>query len=279
MTGTYVHGYHARESERLQDQAGTLVDLLHSDTSYPAGSTVLEAGCGVGAQTVTLARGSPGARITSMDISAASLEEAQARADAVGLTNVQFRKADIFELPFHPGSFDHVFVCFVLEHLSRPAQALARLKAVLKPGGTITVIEGDHGSAYFHPDSAAAREAIGCLVELQRRAGGNAMIGRQVYPLLIGAGFEDVQVSPRMVYADASRPQLVEGFIRRTFTAMVEGVRANAIEAGIVEAGLFDAGIRDLYRTAEADGVFCYTFFKGVGVRPRLAPRPTPGSA
>jgi hypothetical protein len=27
----------------------------------------------------------------------------------------------------------------------------------------------------------------------------------------------------------------------------------------------FDAGVRDLYRTAEADGVFCYTFFKGVG--------------
>jgi len=28
MTETYVHGYHARENERLQDQAGTLVELL-----------------------------------------------------------------------------------------------------------------------------------------------------------------------------------------------------------------------------------------------------------
>lgn len=279
MTGTYVHGYHARESVRLQDQAGTLAELLHSDTSYPAGSAVLEAGCGVGAQTVTVARKSPGARITSIDVSATSLKEAQARAAAASLANVQFRQADIFDLPFSPASFDHVFVCFVLEHLSQPAEALAKLKAVLRPGGTLTVIEGDHGSAYFHPDSAAAREAIGCLVELQRRAGGNAMIGRQVYPLLIGADFEAVQVSPRMVYADASRPHLVEGFIRRTFTAMVEGVRASAIEAGLVEAGLFDAGVRDLYRTAEADGVFCYTFFKGVGVKPRLAPRPAQTSA
>jgi len=41
---TYVHGYDARESERLQDQAGTLVDLLHADTVYPDGSAVLEAG-------------------------------------------------------------------------------------------------------------------------------------------------------------------------------------------------------------------------------------------
>jgi SAM-dependent methyltransferase len=269
MTGAYVHGYDARESERLRDQAGSLVELLHSDTSYPAGSVVLEAGCGVGAQTVTLARNSPGARFSSIDLSAASLAEAKARVAAAGLVNVEFRQADIFDLPYGPASFDHVFVCFVLEHLARPGQALARLKAVLRPGGSITVIEGDHGSAYFHPDSAAAREAIRCQVELQRRSGGNAMIGRQVYPLLVGAGFEDVRVSPRMVYADASRPQLVDGFTRKTFTAMVEGVRASAIAAGITDATRFDAGIRALYRTAEADGVFCYTFFKGMGAKPR----------
>jgi SAM-dependent methyltransferase len=268
MTDAYVHGYHARESERLQDQARSLVDLLHADTSYPAGSAVLEAGCGTGAQTVTLARNSPGARFTSIDVSAGSLAEAQARVEAAGIANVQFRQADLFDLPFAPGSFDHVFVCFVLEHLSRPEAALAKLKAVLKPGGSITVIEGDHGSAYFHPDSDAAREAIGCLVELQRRSGGDAMIGRRLYPLIAAAGFEGVRVSPRMVYADASRPQLVEGFTRKTFTAMVEGVRAPAIAAGITDASRFDAGVRDLYRTAEPDGVFCYTFFKGVGEKP-----------
>ena len=52
----YVHGYSARESERLADQAQTLTELLHHDTHYPAGSRVLEAGCGIGAQTVILAR-------------------------------------------------------------------------------------------------------------------------------------------------------------------------------------------------------------------------------
>ena len=268
MSGAYVHGYHARESERLQDQAGTLVDLLHSDTSYPAGSTVLEAGCGVGAQTVTLARNSPGARVTSIDISADSLAQAKARIAAAGISNVQFRQADIFALPFGPASFDHLFVCFVLEHLSKPAEALTALKTLLKPGGTITVIEGDHGSAYFHPDSADAHKAIWCLVELQRRAGGNAMIGRQVYPLLVDAGFKSVRVSPRMVYVDSSRPLLVDGFTRKTFTAMVEGVRESAIGSGIVDPETFDSGVRALYRTAAADGVFCYTFFKGVAEKP-----------
>jgi SAM-dependent methyltransferase len=263
MTPAYVHGYDEREVTRLQDQAGTLVELLHSDTAYPEGSTVLEAGCGVGAQTVTLAGRSPGARFTSVDVSAASLAEAERRVADAGFTNVTFRQADIFDLPFAPASFDHVFVCFVLEHLAQPVEALIALKRLLRPGGTITVIEGDHGSAYFHPDSAAAHDAIGTQIELQARAGGDALIGRQVFPLLTAAGFGDVRVSPRMVYVDASRPALVDGFTRKTFTAMIEGVRESALAAGLIDADRFDTGVRDLYRTAEDDGVFCYTFFKG----------------
>ncbi|MEU6235421.1 methyltransferase type 11, partial [Kitasatospora sp. NPDC047058] len=48
----YVHGYSTTEAQRLGDQANTLAELLHGGTAYPAGSRVLEAGCGVGAQTV-----------------------------------------------------------------------------------------------------------------------------------------------------------------------------------------------------------------------------------
>ena len=261
-TGAYVHGYDSREQRRLNDQASSLVELLHADTAYPAGSSVLEAGCGVGAQTVTLATNSPGARITSIDVSAASLAEAGKAVRAAGLANVTLQQADIFELPFAPASFDHVFVCFVLEHLARPVDALKALRRVLKPGGSITVIEGDHGSTYFHPDSAFAQRAVQCLVDLQAQAGGNSLIGRELYPLLQEAGYHGARVSPRMVYVDASRPALVEGFTKNTFTAMVEGIRAPAIEAGLMSAADFDRGIADLTRTAEADGVFCYTFFK-----------------
>ena len=272
MSDTYVHGYLQRENARLRDQAGALVDLLHSDTAYPSESLVLEVGCGVGAQTVTLAQRSPSTRFISIDIAADSIAQAERRVQLAGLTNVEFRQADLFALPFAAESFDHGFVCFVLEHLSRPVEALTILKRVLRPGGTMTVIEGDHGSAYFHPDSSAAHAAIQCQVELQRRSGGDALIGRAVYPLMVEAGLEDVHVSPRMVYADASRPGLVDGFTRKTFTAMIEGVREAAIAAGLSDPDSFEAGIRDLYRTTEADGVFCYTFFKGVGRKAHSAP-------
>jgi len=267
VTDRYVHGYHERENDRLRDQAGTLVELLHHDTAYPAGSAVLEAGCGVGAQTITLASRSPGAHFTSIDVSAESLAEAGRRVASAGLTNVEFQRADIFSLPFPPGSFDHVFVCFVLEHLARPADALRLLGTLLRPGGTVTVIEGDHGSAYFHPDDPAAHAAIACLVELQRRAGGDALIGRKVYPLLVESGFRDVRIDPRVVYVDASRPGLVDGFTKKTFAAMVAGVREASLSAGLIDAVTFDAGMRALQRTTEADGVFCYTFFKGTGTK------------
>jgi len=266
MSDKYVHGYDPRENTRLQDQAVTLAELFHFDTGYPAGSKVLEAGCGIGAQTVTLAKKSPGALITSIDISEDSVTAAKAKVEAAGFTNVTFQQADIFKLPFESESFDHIFLCFVLEHLPNPDEALQILKSFIKPGGTITLIEGDHGSTYFHPDNEYSHRAIQSLVDLQKQAGGNANIGRQLYPLLAAATFSDITVSPRMVYVDSSRPELVDGFTKKTFAAMIEGIRDSAIGAGLIDSVEIDKGIKGLYRAAETDGVFCYTFFKAVAL-------------
>ncbi|MEI6101533.1 MAG: methyltransferase domain-containing protein [Eubacteriales bacterium] len=263
----YVHGYSNREAHRLADQANTLAHLLHKGTVYPAGSTILEAGCGTGSQTGTLAKSSPLARFTSIDISAESLSKAAENITAQGIQNVVFQQADIFNLPFAEESFDHVFVCFVLEHLSQPLQALASLKKVLKKGGSITLIEGDHGSAYIYPRSAAAVQAIQCQIDLQAALGGNSLIGREVYPLLREAGFRQIRVLPKMVYAEGRNATLADGFTRKTFTAMVEGVRDEAISRCLINQDTWEQGIRDLYRTAEPDGVFCYTFFKGTAIK------------
>ncbi|MFI1701228.1 methyltransferase domain-containing protein [Streptomyces bobili] len=265
----YVHGYSEREAARLADQADTLAALLHAGTAYPADSRVLEIGCGVGAQTIHLAQASPGARITAVDRSPDSLAQARARVAAhVPGADVEWCRADLFDLPFPDAEFDHVFVCFVLEHLSDPRRALTALRRVLRPEGTITVIEGDHGSAFFHPASAYARAAIECQVRLQSAAGGNALIGRQLQPLLAQAGYDDVVVRPRTVYADRTRPALVDGYTRHTFIAMVESVRDDALAAGLTTADDWDRGITDLHRTAQAAGTFHYTFFRAVAVNP-----------
>lgn len=263
----YVHGYSEREHRRLNDQAQTLGELLHHDTLYPEGSTVLEAGCGVGAQTVILAKNNPQVRFTSIDLSPVSVEAARKTTQSAGLKNVQFQAADIFHLPFEAASFDHVFVCFVLEHLPNPVAALRRLAHVLKPGGTLTVIEGDHGSTFFHPHSALAWRTIQCQIDLQAAGGGNALVGRELYPLLCSAGFRDVRVSPRFVYVDSSRPAWVEGFTRNTYIAMIEGVRERALAAGLISSDAWEKGIAELKASAEVGGTFCYTFFKAVAVK------------
>jgi SAM-dependent methyltransferase len=263
----YVHGYTQRESQRLHDQAQTLGDLLHHDTVYPPGSRVLEAGCGVGAQTVILAALNRQSQFTSVDISAESVEAARRAVKRAGLSNVQFQVADLFRLPFAEGSFDHVFVCFVLEHLAQPARALEALRAAVRPGGTLTVIEGDHGSTFFHPHSAAAWRTIQCQISLQAVAGGDALIGRRLYPLLRSAGFADVGVSPRFVYVDSSRPSWVQGFTRDTYIAMIEGVRDAALAAGMIDQAAWEEGIAALKASAESGGTFCYTFFKATAVK------------
>lgn len=228
---------------------------------------MLEAACGVGAQTVILAKNSPGAEFTAVDISPESLLLAEQRVEQEGYRNISFRQADVCHLPFQPETFDHVFACYLLEHLPDPPSALLNLKQVIRPGGTITVIEGDHGSALFFPETSDARRVIACLVDLQRQMGGNALIGRELWHLLQDAGFSAVTVSPRQVYADESRPEAIEG-VRHIFIAMVMGVRDQAIDGGLIDADTWERGIRDLYRTTEHGGSFTYTFFKGTGTRP-----------
>jgi ubiquinone/menaquinone biosynthesis C-methylase UbiE len=263
----YVHGYGEEDSERLVKQSVALEEILHADEDFPAGTRILEAGCGVGAQTVILAHRFPEAEILSLDISETYLAQAEERVRACGFSNVTFRHADLAATDLPPESADHIFVCFVLEHIPEPEAALRNLYRALRPGGSVTVIEGDHGSAIFHPESPAAWHVVDCLIELQHRAGGDGNIGRRLYPLLTGAGFAEVTVAPAPVYVDAGHPALVEEFTEKIFIAMVEASREAAIRAGITDPARWEEGIAALRRTKEPDGTLYYSFFKATAVK------------
>ncbi|MBB0231451.1 methyltransferase domain-containing protein [Streptomyces calidiresistens] len=268
----YVHGYGAREAERLTTQADVLAPLVHGDregVGGPITGRVLEAGCGTGAQTGHLLA-VPGARVDAVDLSAPSLARARARhAEATAAGRVRWHRADVTELPFPDASFDHVFGCFVLEHLAEPARALTEWLRVLRPGGGLTVVEGDHGSTLLHPDSAAARAVIAAQARAQERAGGNAFIGRRLAPLLRGAGFREVGVEPRTVCADRARPDLRSGFVLGTFVPVFEAARPAVLAEGRPAADEWERGMADLRRTADGEGTFHYTFFRATARAPR----------
>jgi SAM-dependent methyltransferase len=96
----------------------------------PAGSDVLELGCGAGIpMTAALAEGRT---VTGIDISATQI--AAARRNVPGAT---FTKADMTALDFEPASFDAVVAFYALTHVPRDEQGdlLARIRRWLRPGG------------------------------------------------------------------------------------------------------------------------------------------------
>lgn len=265
---TYVHGYSGRETQRLLEQSLILEELLHEGSSYPPGSRVLEVGCGVGAQTSILARRNPGIKLTSIDISEESVAKASRLVSELGLEQVDVLRADLFDQPFEAASFDHVFVCFVLEHLDDPVKALGIMKKLLVKGGSLTVIEGDHGSGFWTPESLPSRMAWKGLIDSQKNLGHDPNIGRRLYPLLKAAGFEPEYVSPRPMYADQSNPVLLDGAVNKIITPMVFSAEQQVLEEKLVDPAVWKQGLEDLSRLAShQDASFFYTWFKAMALQ------------
>jgi ubiquinone/menaquinone biosynthesis C-methylase UbiE len=267
----YVHGYSKREAQRLDEQALILEDLLHNGTHFPDGSYVLEAGCGIGAQTRILARRNPGAEFLSVDISEDSLEKAKELTKNVNISNVTFRQSNLNKLLDADNTFDHVFICFVLEHLDNPAVVLKELMRVLKPGGTITFIEGDHGSCFWQPVTPESKKAWNSLIVAQRNLGHDPLIGRRLYPLLSTTKLKLGYVEPRFVYADHLNPKLLDNVVNKIIVPMVKASKDIVLSEKIITATDWDKGIADLSVVGKMeDGSFFYTWFKAMGVKTEI---------
>ncbi|HWR54090.1 MAG TPA: class I SAM-dependent methyltransferase [Bryobacteraceae bacterium] len=82
---------------------------LHGMTpAPPASCRMLDLGCGDGGHLLPIALAFPGAQLTGVDLSAVAVEQANARAAALGLSNVCFLKADILDLTPEFGEFDYI---------------------------------------------------------------------------------------------------------------------------------------------------------------------------
>jgi ubiquinone/menaquinone biosynthesis C-methylase UbiE len=264
--GQYIHRYSAREKLRLVEQSGILEKILHEDTHYEPCSTVLEAGCGVGAQTVILAKRNPDSFITSIDISKESIEQAKNIVKAENIHNVRFLEGDIMNLSFSENSFDHIFLCFVLEHLNQPQEALNNLKRFLKPGGTLTVIEGNHDACIWYPHTDASAKTWRAMIKAQQLLGHDPNIGLRLNPLLAHAGYKVEWVEPRWVYTDSNNPKLMDGVINKIIVPMALTAKEKALNLKLIEPATWEQGISDLEKVANLkDGTFFYTWFKAFG--------------
>jgi len=112
---------------------------------------ILDIGCGTGDLSLLSARYYPGARVVGVDLTKAMLARARARpVPPRDRARVTWARATALTLPFPSGTFDLVMSAFVVRNLPRLPDALAELRRVLAPGGTLLTLEiTEPTSAWF----------------------------------------------------------------------------------------------------------------------------------
>lgn len=116
---------------------------------------ILDLATGSGDVAFALSRGlEPAATIVGMDFCQPMLDEANAKKKAAGegrYTNVTFRPGDGLALPLPDGSYDAITISFGLRNLADRARGLREMRRVLRPGGTLFVLEFSQPYPWFRP--------------------------------------------------------------------------------------------------------------------------------
>jgi 2-polyprenyl-3-methyl-5-hydroxy-6-metoxy-1,4-benzoquinol methylase len=180
-------------------RASRRADLIISGAALGPGKQALEIGCGTGLFTEKFAHS--GAQIVAVDISPDLLDKARAR----GLQESQVRfLAKPFEQCGVDGPFDAIIGSSVLHHLDLQP-ALARILALLKPGGVMCFAEPN----LVNPQIMIQKTIPWVRKRLGDSPDEKAFFRWRLRQLLTKTGFEDTEITP----FDWLHPATPEGMI------------------------------------------------------------------
>lgn len=260
--GEYIHTFTQEEQDRLVRQGELLEPHIHRHVDLSGCSTMLEIGCGVGAQLRLLARRYPGLRMTGVDISENQIGRARLLlAQEVGEGRVELLTSPGDELPFADGSFDAVYICFVLEHAPDPTAVIREARRVLVDGGLLYCTEVFNDALHVHPHSPAIMQYWQAFNDCQRRFGGDPNIGIRLCNVMIQAGLEVERLDDASYMLDRRMTDPAER--ARYFDhwhANFVSARALLLSEGAIDAALLAEFDREfeLLRNAD-DAVFLYS--------------------
>jgi len=159
---------------------------------------VIDFGCGQGSLTFGFAALVAPGQVVGIDIAEASIAQAQAQAEELGVTNLQFRVGDIYETQFADESFDVAHFSGVLAYQRDPLATLRVAHRALKPGGLIAAREPQKDGDWIAGPHREALTLFNSLVieDAFKSVGGDAFIGRRLGTLLRDAGFERLEITP-----------------------------------------------------------------------------------
>jgi ubiquinone/menaquinone biosynthesis C-methylase UbiE len=162
----------------------TTLSLLDRAGIRP-GMHCLEIGCGSGDVAFDLARiVGPEGKVVATDIDEIKLQLAREEAAQLGLTNLEFRCADV--LTEEVEKFDFVHARFILTHLADPARALEKVRQALHPGGVLVVEDVDFRGHFSYPESSAFSRYVELYTKTAQQRGADPNIGPRLPGLLRG---------------------------------------------------------------------------------------------
>lgn len=252
----YVHGFSSGEQERLLFQAQFLAPVVFDGVDFSRHARVLELGCGVGAQTRILLDRFSNLRVVGVDFVRAQIERAKKNLD--GARRIDLAVADARALPFKPGVFDGAFVCWFLEHVSRPVQILAEVRRTLRPGGVLHAIEVQNSTLYLYPRQPATERFWRALNEVQCEIGGDPYVGVRMGDYLQRAGFNNVVVKPFSLFFDNRVPGRREAMADYWLNLMLSSA-PTLLDRQRVDGALLEEMKAEFVRFKKnPDGVFFY---------------------
>ncbi|MEP6955515.1 MAG: methyltransferase domain-containing protein [Chthoniobacterales bacterium] len=199
----YVLGTHDEEVARLGLQHRvwrSVVTECWQRVGLTTGWRVLDAGAGPGYATADLAEivGHSG-QVLAVERSARFLEVARARCRERGLTNVEFREADLVEDSLGEEGCDAAWCRWVASFVASPEKLIANIARALRPGGVAIFHEyGDYETFRFMPLKPALESFCGEVMASWRASGGEPNIARHLPQLLGAAGLRVVEIVPRV---------------------------------------------------------------------------------
>jgi len=204
----YVHGFSPIEQARLGRQARFLEAEVYRDIDLSRVESLLEVGCGVGAQTEILLRRYPEVKVTGIDFSSRQLSAARTRLldHPLAQQRTELLQMDAANLSFAPASFDGAFLCWILEHVPDPERVLSEVRRVLKPGARVYATEVMNASFFLSPYSPHLQQYWLAFNEQQLALGGDPFIGVKLGQMLLRQGFREVHTEVKTWHLDARDP-------------------------------------------------------------------------
>lgn len=264
-TTGYLHGFALEEQDRLERQARFLEHKIHDQLPYRRTRQLLEVGCGVGAQTEILLRHWPDLHVTGVDASEANLAVARARLENLGWARGRWelRDADAGHLDFGADAFDGAFLCWILEHVPDPAQALAEVRRVLRRGSPIVVTEVLNSSFFLDPYSPHTLTYWTAFNEYQMELGGDPFVGAKLGNLLLAVGYRDITTRVRTFHLD-NRSAAERSEMLAFWSELLLSGAAGLLAAGRVTDETVEGMRQELSERAhDPDAVFFYSFVQG----------------